>query len=331
MNSFIILPADRQKLLYEEGQAQLNLPAASIEKDFWVCWCLRELFTLPEWGPQLTFKGGTSLSKGWQLISRFSEDIDVVIDRAFLGFGNAVLSNNQQNKLIKKCSLRIKEDLLPLLQQHMQASIPTGLAWRLEGLPKGQDQQTLIFTYPSVFHGNHGYLLPVVRIELGARSETEPVEVPVIKPYLAKIFPAQLPESSFSLRTVSACRTFWEKAMLLHEETFRPADKNPKARLSRHYYDLWCLIRAGIAQKAVDTPNLFENVVRHRKSFFRRPGVDYETMRKGSVRLLPTPEQMAVWRRDYDVMRGVMFFEDPPPFDIVLAEVGRFQDEFNRI
>ena len=333
MNSFIALPVERQKLFYEEAQAKLNLPAASIEKDFWVCLTLRELFRLPVWGAHLTFKGGTSLSKGWQLISRFSEDIDVVIDRAFLGYGGDSLSAKKQKKLVKECSLSIKKELLPLLKQTLHDLMPAGCPWELTlaDMDEDPDQQTLLFTYPSVFDDKSGYLRRVVKIELGARSETEPFETPEIMPYLAKAFPAQAPDSSFSLQTVSARRTFWEKAMLLHEETFRPADKVRKARLARHYYDLWCLIRAGVAQQAVDSPNLFESVARHRQIFFQQRWVDYSTLRKGSLRLLPQPEQMGDWRRDYEAMRDVMFFEEPPSFEDVLTEAQRFQDEFNRI
>jgi hypothetical protein len=333
MDTFIALPPDRQKLFYEEAQAKLKLPSMSIEKDFWVCWTLRELFAVPDWGAQLTFKGGTSLSKGWQLISRFSEDIDVVIDRDFLGYGGDDISGKKQKRLVKECSRCIKDEMLPLLQKRLRAGIPDGLSWELvlADTLEDPDQQTLLFKYPSVISGTPVYLRPVVKIELGARSETEPVEAPAIMPYLAKAFPGQLPNSSFSIRTVAARRTFWEKAMLLHEETFRPAEKARRARLSRHYYDLFCLIKAGIAQQAMDDPGLFERVARHRQIFFKQSWVDYDTLHRGLLRLVPAQERLSEWRRDYSAMLDVMFFEEPPSFDEVLAEVGRFQDAFNRI
>jgi predicted nucleotidyltransferase component of viral defense system len=89
MDSFLKQPVQRQRVIYEEAGRRLGLSAGSVEKDLWVCWTLRALFRLPASGPQLTFKGGTSLSKGWNLIDRFSEDIDIVINREFLGFGGA--------------------------------------------------------------------------------------------------------------------------------------------------------------------------------------------------------------------------------------------------
>lgn len=175
-------------------------------------------------GEHLTFKGGTSLSKGWQLISRFSEDIDVVINREYIGFGGETLSNKRLKRLSKECSRRIQEELRPALDQHLRLALPASLAWELvpADTHEDPDQQTLLFYYQSVFTGSIIYVCPVVKIELGARSETEPVETPIIRPYLAEAFPDLMRDSAFSLQTVSARRTFWEKAMLLHEERFRP-------------------------------------------------------------------------------------------------------------
>lgn len=333
MDDFLRLPAERQRTFYEEAQARLGLAAASIEKDFWVCWTLRVLFGLPGWGEQLSFKGGTSLSKGWRLISRFSEDIDVVIDREFLGFGGEDLSSNRQKKLLTECSRRIQTELWPELEQRLRKVLPEGLAWELVPADEEEDpdRQTLLFHYPSVFAEQAAYVRRVVKVELGARSDTEPIETPVIRPYLAEAFPELLKESAFSLCTVAARRTFWEKAMLLHEETFRPADKRRKARLSRHYYDLWCLIRAGIAAQAAGDLDLFDRVASHRQVFFKQRWVDYDTLRKGQLRLVPSAEQEPAWRSDYNAMREEMFFEDPPAFDEVLAAVRQFEEEFNRL
>lgn len=329
MDEFLSFSDERRKIVCEEAQQRLGLVAASIEKDFWVCWTLRELFGLPVWGELLTFKGGTSLSKGWGLISRFSEDIDVVINRDYLGFSGETLSNNRLNKLQEACGKRIQGELRPALESRMSEVLSGSLGWSL--VPADDDNQTLLFQYPSVFTGSITYLRPVVKIELGARSETEPVESPFIKPYLADAFPDMLSDCSFSINTVAARRTFWEKAMLLHEETFRPSEKPRRARLSRHYYDLWCLIGKGIAAEAVADTDLFEHVARHRQIFFKQNWVDYGTLRKGTLRLIPPPEQMSAWRQDYDAMREEMFFDEPPKFDEVLTAVAAFESEFNAI
>lgn len=191
----------------------------------------------------------------------------MVIDREHLGFGGDTLSRKQQKRLVKECSRRIGAELGPSLERHIRETLPDGMDWQLTPADEEEDpdQQTLLFHYPSVFTDSIAYVRRVVKIELGARSEMEPVENPIIQPYLAEAFPDLLGDSAFALKTVTAARTFWEKAMLLHEEGFRPADKPRRVRLSRHYYDLWCLIRKGIAAQATTDPALFSRVARHRQ------------------------------------------------------------------
>lgn len=332
MDAFIQKPAEDKAQIFKEADARLGIPARIVEKDFWMCWTLRELFALPEHGARLTFKGGTSLSKGWKLTERFSEDIDVVIGRDSLGFPGERLSRNQLEKLKEACSRCVVKDLLPELQKKLTRRLPKGSKWTLEAAEAEEDPelQTLLFRYPTEFADPAGYVRPVVKIELGARSEIEPAESPEIRPMLAETFPKLFADASFPVRTVAPRRTFWEKAMLLHEETWRPAGKPRKVRLSRHYYDLWCLITKGVAVEAMQDDGLFERVAAHRQIFFRYGWMDYATLSKGRLRVLPLPEQEAEWRRDYEAMRGEMFSRTPPPFDAVLKTVGEFEKEFNR-
>jgi hypothetical protein len=337
MNSFLELaPAQRRKLCEEAG-TQLDLPAASVEKDFWVCWTLRELFALTEFGPHLTFKGGTSLSKAWKLIERFSEDIDVVIDRDFLGFGGAQApeaapSNNQREKRLEglksACQAHIRERLQPALHKNLHDKLPAGLKWALLADADDADQQTLLFEYPAVLTSG-AYLRPVVKIELGARSDTEPSAMPEIRPYLAEALPGEFTDSAFKIRTVAPERTFWEKAMLLHEETYRSGTGGPKARLARHYYDLWRLIGAGIGDKALCDAALFSRVAAHRAVFFRKSKEAHKSLRPGTLRLLPHENQRALWEQDYEAMREVMFFGETPTFAEILSVVGDFERRFN--
>jgi predicted nucleotidyltransferase component of viral defense system len=332
MERVIAMPAEDRKQLCEQTAARLGLTARSVEKDFWVCWTLQGLFGLVDWGPQLTFKGGTSLSKAWKLIDRFSEDIDVVISRGFLGFGGDQLTANRINKLRKKCRKAIHEELGPVLEGRFKHLLPKEIAWSLRPASpeEDSDQLTLLFGYPSVFPATETYMRQVVKIEMGARSDTEPCETAWIQPYVAEAFPELAGISSFSLRTVAARRTFWEKAMLLHEQTFHPAGERRKARLARHYYDLWCLIKRGVASEAAQDRGLFERVAKHRQIFFKLAGVDYSTLRKGTLRLMPPQEQLADWQSDYRAMHTEMFIGTPPTFDEVLAAVRQFEQEFNR-
>jgi hypothetical protein len=147
---------------------------------------------------------------------------------------------------------------------------------------------------------------------------------------VAEVLPQAIPDATFHISTLAAERTFWEKAMLLHEETFRPPNKPRKERMARHYYDVWCLISRGVAGRAETNRELFERVAEHRQIFFRLNWVDYATLRPGSLRLTPPARHLEVWRRDYEEMAGPMFYGERPAFAEVLRVVGEFEARFNR-
>jgi len=330
---------ERRNQVCTQAAAILNLAEVAVEKDFWVCWILDKLFQLPTWGGQLTFKGGTSLSKGWKLIERFSEDIDIVIDRGALGFDgdNApekAPSKNQTKKrldALRESSRRcVQEDIQPALREAINVEIPAALSWDLLADPADPDGQTLLFTYPTAFPAGAAYLRRVVKIEMGARSDTDPSETIQISPYISDAFHDLLPNDKVEVRAVIPARTFWEKAMLLHEETFRPAGKNRKEYLARHYYDLFQLIEAGIADDAMADDELFARVADHRVVFFHQNWVDYSTLVRGQLRLVPTDDQIRDWRSDYNDMKQEMFFGEAPDFEKVMEKVREFQDMFNQ-
>ncbi len=336
-------------MYFEQAQSRLRLSPASIEKDFWVCWTLWKLFSLPRWNKQLFFKGGTSLSKGWGLIERFSEDIDIVINRDFLGFGEdkspeKMPTGKQRKKRLKElkaaCQVQIHTELKPALEKRFMEALPSSMEWslRIASLDEDPDEQTLLFYYPRILTSSSTYLNPQVKIELGARSDTWPTESPLIKPYLADAFPDLLAIKEFPVQAIAPERTFWEKAMLLHEEIFRPVQKaklnlhKPQKRhLARHYYDLWCLINKGVAKRAVQNPRLFSDIAEHRAVFFSQNWMDYSTLKPGSLCLLPKEDQIPSWRQDYNAMRREMFFGEAPDFDEILEVVGSFEKEFNQV
>lgn len=338
MKAILDLSLKDRRLACLQVEDRMRLQAASVEKDFWVCWTLRELTTLPGIGEHLTFKGGTSLSKGWGLIERFSEDIDIVVDRGMLGFGgdaspDRAPSKNQRRKrldeLVERCRTWVQGDLMSALGERCTTVLGTD-SWKLEIDPDVEDGQCLLLHYPGAFPREEaGYVRPVVKIEMGARSDDWPDEAREIRPYLSEHVPALAADAAFSVATLLAERTFWEKAMLLHEETFRPDDKPRQGRLARHYYDLWCLITRGVAARAAANAELFARVREHRGVFFRQNWVDYETLQPGTLRLLPADPHRDDWRRDYERMQGPMFFGDVPRFDELLDVVGDFERRFN--
>lgn len=338
MDAFLQLPMRDRRLACLKMEGEQRLQAASVEKDFWACWTLRELFGLPGLGAQMTFKGGTSLSKAWGLIDRFSEDIDIVVDKEPLGFGGEASpdrapSNKQRRRrleeLMAACRNWVQGDLKHALEERIAGQLGGSAKWSLVVDPDADDGQCLLFEYPGAFPAAEaGYVRPVVKIELGARSDDWPSEPRTVTPYVAQLFPKTSGDFA-RVPTLTAERTFWEKALLLHEETFRPPDKPRRIRMARHYYDVWCLITRGVAHRAMDDAALFERVVEHREIFFRLGWVDYATLRRGSLRLTPPDDHRDAWRLDYDAMAESMFYGERPPFDEILGVVGEFERRFN--
>ncbi len=337
MNAFIKLKLNDRFDACQALEKEMKLDAQSVEKDFWVCWTLRELFALPGIGAHLTFKGGTSLSKAWKVIERFSEDIDLIVDKEVLGFGGDAAPDKAPSNKQRKARL---EALMVASRQWVQGTLQPVLAtriaavlgdtgWKLEVDPDLSDGQCLLLHYPSAFGNEAGYIKPIVKIELGARSDDWPHEDRPIQPYLAERFPQIMPEGPFPVRVLAVERTFWEKACLLHEETFRPADKPRKLRMARHYYDLWCLLRAGVGDRALANTALFQRVAEHRGIFFRYSWVDYSTHKPGTFRLAPPADHLAGWRGDYQDMLGPMFFGNPPTFEQMMTAARKFEKAFN--
>ena len=339
MEAFLTLVPEERRQICEAVAVDLNLSPASVEKDFWVCWTLRELFTLPGIGEHLTFKGGTSLSKGWRLIQRFSEDIDVVIDRQALSFEGerspeAATGSNERRRRLEAlraaCQAHIRDALQPALEKRLRERLGGMGAWTLADDPNDPDQQTLLFSYPASIEVPR-YLRPDVKIELGARSDIDPSAQPVIQPYIADARPDLLGPSAFAVRTLDPRRTFLEKVCLLHEESYRAEDKTLADRLSRHYYDLYCLIGSGTADEALGDHALFQRVVAHREVFFRRSAEAQASLKPGTLRLVPSAEREPAWRRDYEAMQETMFFGESPQWKQILQVVGEFEARFNKV
>lgn len=340
MKRFLRLSAERRAQAFQEASAETGWPQAAIEKDFWVTLMLRELFALPTHAERLTFKGGTSLSKAWKLIDRFSEDVDLTLDRDALGFGGdrspeAATDGSKRQRRLKRlrkaCQREVNEVIAPALRSGLSALLPDTVPWSLDADEDDPDNQTLVLTYPrAASPGPTDYLRPAVRLEFGARSDPWPVEFRTVTSIVAESLPGLFDNPGVVVRTLQPERTFWEKVMLLHEEQFRPPDKSRRARMARHYYDLWRLIETGVAARAAADADLFARVARHREVYFRQSWMDYSTLRRGRIHPSPVTANEPRWRADYEAMRTSMFVDDPPPFGEILAAVRRFEDTFNR-
>jgi hypothetical protein len=308
-----------------------------IEKDFWVCLTLKHLFGLPGARDHFIFKGGTSLSKVWRAIHRFSEDIDISLSREWLGFGGdrdseAVGTRKQRKKqleaLSSACGDRLRSEVAPALRSALTGVLGAE-GWSLEIDP--QDEQTLLFAYPTVFGEMTGraYIRPVVKIECGARSDRWPVSSGHVTAYVAEAFPDTLAMTGVDIPVLDIERTFWEKASILHAEAHRPAEKPIPERYSRHYADLAALAKSESAARALERDDLRARVVAHKLVFFPAVWAHTETAVPGTFRLVPPAERLDALARDYSAMRD-MFFREPPPWSEVLAVLSELEARINR-
>lgn len=316
-----LTPKERLELLDAASQ-QRGLAPAILEKDYWVCKTLDALFALPELGSHLVFKGGTSLSKIYGLIDRFSEDVDVSVHREFLGFGEdcdpEAAKGKEQARRIEAlqvaCQDCIRERLLPSLEDALAGLLGGTEGWSLQIDPV--DPQTLLFQFPQAGGPGLPYIAPVVRIELGARSDRWPSENHRIRSYLTEIF--DRPMGSASVNALAAERTFWEKATLLHAEAHREPSKSMPPRYARHYYDLARMAVAPVAERALADTGLRERVVAHKSIYFRSAWARYDLAEPPTFRILPPDERLHQLEADYAKM-APMFFSPQP----TMAEVSR--------
>jgi len=344
MDKVARLPRAERAALFGETGATRGVANTIIEKDFWVCWTLKRLFHLPEGAAaSLVFKGGTSLSKAFGIIRRFSEDIDLSFDRADLGYTGD--RDPEQEGLSRKKAGQLIDDLVADLEKHIREKLLPALRAAIVqqlGEPKNgewslsidaDDPQTLNFHYPPALPAGEyqgmAYITPRVKLELGARGDPWPAEERHIRPYAAEDFPDFFEDPDATVTVLSAGRTFWEKATALHAEVHRPADSPTPQYFSRHYYDLAMLLDSeeGIAA-AIDL-ELLATVAKHKATFFRSSWASYDTARPGTLRLMPNKERLKDLRFDYRAMAPMMFDDTPPSFDAILSAIEKFQETIN--
>jgi len=329
------LTPEQRKQTLDEVSRRLGIAPAIIEKDYWVCRTLDALFSLPELSDHLVFKGGTSLSKAYGLIERFSEDVDVSFHRDYLGFVNEEDPENQEGNKAKDrkitalreaCVEKIANSLLPALKEHFESELGTGEEWSLEIDPEDKEGQTILFHYPQAETEAYPYVKPSVRIELGARSDDWPREERPIRSFIGDAL--DKPIGIATAHTLQAERTFWEKATLLHAECHRPADKEMPARYARHYHDLARLAMNGVAERALADTALRKRVVEHKKVYFRSGWAQYDLAVPGTFKLVPSEARIAELQKDHEDMRQ-MFFKEPQSIDEVLAILRTLEEQIN--
>jgi len=327
---FYTIDKAEKEAVFNAVAAEKRMTPFAVEKDWWVVQTLGIVFEM-KMSQYLLFKGGTSLSKAWRLIERFSEDVDLAIDRELFGFSGD-LNKNQRDKLRKVAGSYVDNEFFSELKAafHEKGFSEVNLVLE-EGEESDRDRKINIY-YPNVI-ASTGYMEPRVQIEIGSRSLRDPFTYQTFGSLLDEVYPqenfAKLP---IVVPTVNPERTFLEKIFLLHEEFQRPAYKMRVDRLSRHLYDVVKLSKTEFAQKALEDPDLYETIVHHRQTFTRIGGVNYNLHQPKTINPLPVPEIMGAWKSDYNIMVEQMIYEtDPLSFEQLMFEMSALKERINAL
>lgn len=318
------LAARERTELFAESAARMGTTPAVVEKDFWVSWVLSRLFADARLAQWLMFKGGTSLSKAYGLIQRFSEDIDLVLDWRMVSREDplAERSQTQQNKL----NAAIETQAERFIAGELLGQVRKVLGELCQCEIEAGDAHVINVRYPAAFPDD--YLRPEVRLEIGPLAAWLPHEERRVTCYAAEQFPHLFAQAHFDVRVIRAERTFWEKATILHHEAHRPAGSPQPARYSRHYYDLACMAESPVRARALADLSLLAEVVAFKQRFYPRVWARYELAVPGSLRLVPGGEVLAAVEADYRAMRAMVFGE-VPAFVEMLLTLHALEDEIN--
>ncbi|MEO9511819.1 MAG: nucleotidyl transferase AbiEii/AbiGii toxin family protein [Flavobacteriaceae bacterium] len=326
---FYKLKPGQKKEVFEALGNQKGIPDFAIEKDWWVVQTLNIIFQM-DVKEQLLFKGGTSLSKAWGLIERFSEDIDLALNREYLGFDSGLISKTQVRKLRESSFDFVTGTFYEALQIAFKQNGFEDVTFDFENLgDEDQDPVSILVNYPYVTEYEE-YVIPRVKVELGSRSLVDPFTNREIVSFVGELYPDRpFADTPITIPCVNPERTYLEKLFLLHEEFQRPKDKIRVRRLSRHLYDLTKIFESEHKPKALDE-TLIISIIEHRERFSGMKGVDYNSLYPPSLNPIPPDKLIKDWEEDYKTMQTNMVPGDSLSFEELLNTVKEATEEYNQ-
>ncbi len=303
MDSVARLSSAERKDIFSETAANRGMTTAVVEKDFWVTWTLGKIFSNSDLNSVVKFKGGTSLSKIYGLIERFSEDIDLILNWEVLTENDPQKdrSKKQQKRLIEEIREAgrdyIAEKILPVISDEIAPVCTCKI--------DDSDRNVVNIYYPKAFSDE--YIRPEIRLEIGPIASWLPFETHSITPYAAEQFPNLFKEPNCIVQVIKAERTFWEKATILHHEANRPEGSIQPPRTSRHYYDLAQMAMSTVRDSALADISILENVVDFKTKFYPRTWAQYDQAKPGTLKLVPKGHVLESVKRDYKAMRNMIY------------------------
>ena len=323
---------ERQDIL-RRVQSETGMDLQIIEKDWWVTTVLRALFSLP-YAEHLSFKGGTNLSKCWNLIRRMSEDVDIAIDREFLGYGGQLSRTQISDRLRRAACSFVREKLQFDLADQLEKSGISREDFKVNvniTPVTTTDPETIEVEYKPVIDTNP-YIRSKVLIEVSGRSMSEPVAIVPLKSYIDEVYPAApFTKPAFDVRAVVPQRTFLEKLFLLHEEFSKPKDDIRVNRMSRHLYDICQITDTPIAEEALADKDLYLSVIDHRRMFIGLKGFNYDTLLPQTLSIIPPEAIRERWKEDYRSMQESMIYEESPSFEQLIEKLTDLNRRINEL
>ena len=331
MINIVKLPKNDRTVLFSNTASKMGLNPIVVEKDYWVCYTLDYLFHRSKYKNAFIFKGGTSLSKAYNVIKRFSEDIDLILDWNLLSKNNNPWENrskNQQDKFNKelndKAAIFIKDQLLPSMINDLSSEITEPI----ELIVDDNDILTILFKYPAIY--NDTYIKPEIRLEIGPLAEWTPNHKVEITPNVADYYKNIFENTKTLINTVDVERTFWEKITILHKIANRDLTKPFPRRYARHYYDVYNMSISHIKFSAFSNKQLLSQDITFKMKFYYSKNSSYETCKLGSVRLVPQVDDFDNIKEDYEQMKK-MICGSIPSFDEIIKEIQNLEKEINSL
>lgn len=320
--NWLNLPKNKQQELFKQLSFKTGIQPQAIEKDAWVTLVLRIVFN-SNLAEHLAFKGGTSLSKAYGLIKRFSEDIDIAINREFLGF-TGELSKGQIRKLRRKSHEFVLNEMSNIIIDEFRRYNIDNILFKIEVENikiTDQDPEIIKITYQSVFD-ELSYIPRKVLIEIGARSLLEPSENKEIKSIIDENYPeSSFTEESFVVKTIIPEKTILEKMILLHEEFTKPKEKIRYYRMSRHLYDIGQIISTEFGERALKNESLFQDIIKHRAKYTPIKTVDYSKLELNKLKIIPPDEFIDQYEKDYSEMKENMIYGEKISFNKLIDKI----------
>ncbi|WP_347938384.1 nucleotidyl transferase AbiEii/AbiGii toxin family protein [Mycoplasma feriruminatoris] len=327
MNKFYVKTDSELRVLISNAADIKDWPREVVEKDYWVSFLLDYIFSDSKWSNSFTFKGGTSLSKCFNLIQRFSEDIDLILDWKVVGYENNEPYIQRTKTGQNKFNIELNEKTIAFLKDQFVKVLNEDLnKFNLKFWIDLEDPNSILCEYPKLF--SQTYLTKNIKLEIGCLGKWTPAEHVKIKPLISQVYPDVFKEYS-TIRTINPERTFWEKALILHSVCNKPDEKPLNTRYARHYYDLYCLYNSIYKKKALDDINLLFEATLFKKKFYWSKSANYDdVLDNKNLRLIPDNFRIEQVKKDYIDMKN-MFYGHIPSIEEIFETLKKLEVEIN--